>query len=368
MPALRQPREQRPRPVDRPPDDRRAGAHRRTGALVALLVFGVGLILAPAVFDMFSRAPAGGRMINEFRPFMTKAEVTELRGFLSEISAARTEALATVDPHATARLGLNPAEYRAQLTYLHDFEARWPGINSTMTDMLDRMHANLGNYAAVDALPPFPLFPWFFVVPGLLVAGSAAGALLARRRGASIRTPLVVLVVLGVGLVAAPFAFQMFSRAPQGGQMIDSFRPLMTRHKVTTIQGYFITIGNGEVQLADQALPAAALPPGSVPAAQRFVNDWPRINRDMAPVVGVMSDNIDNFAAVDALPPFPLFPWFFVIPGVAIALLAGFTLRRERRDPEPSSAPAPIGNGGAADHAADHRVTTTDQGGPSGSQ
>ena len=39
-----------------------------------------------------------------------------------------------------------------------------------------------------------------------------------------------------------------------------------------------------------------------------------------------MSDNLDNYAAVDALPSFPLFPWFFVIPGVLIvgfAVLAG---------------------------------------------
>jgi len=35
------------------------------------------------------------------------------------------------------------------------------------------MSDNLGNYAAVDALPPFPLFPWFFVLPGVLVVGCA---------------------------------------------------------------------------------------------------------------------------------------------------------------------------------------------------
>jgi len=34
----------------------------------------------------------------------------------------------------------------------------------------------VGNYQAVAALPPFPLFPWFFVAPGLLVIGSATAA------------------------------------------------------------------------------------------------------------------------------------------------------------------------------------------------
>jgi hypothetical protein len=41
----------------------------------------------------------------------------------------------------------------------------------------------------------------------------------------------------------------------------------------------------------------------------------------MAPMIGAMADNVGNFDAVAALPPFWLFPWFFVIPGVAVAAL-----------------------------------------------
>ena len=40
-----------------------------------------------------------------------------------------------------------------------------------------------------------------------------------------------------------------------------------------------------------------------------------------------MSDNVDNYEAVDALPSFDLFPWFFVIPGVLVAVLALVALR-----------------------------------------
>jgi hypothetical protein len=31
----------------------------------------------------------------------------------------------------------------------------------------------VANYEAVASLPPFPLFPWFFVIPGVLVTGLA---------------------------------------------------------------------------------------------------------------------------------------------------------------------------------------------------
>jgi hypothetical protein len=222
-----------------------------------------------------------------------------------------------------------------------------------MSDMLDRMQRNLGNYEGVDALPPFPLFPVFFVVPGLLVAGFAGAALIERRRGRSSRGALIVVVVLGFGIVAAPAVFQMFTRAPNGGEMIDDFRSLMTREKVTTVQGYFITIGNGEAEIRNVALPTAALPSGSTPAVDRFVRDWPRINREIAPFVGVMADNVDNFAAVDALPPFALFPWFFVIPGVLIAGLGLIALRSTSR-----SAPAHQHVGGSVSNASKPTILT----------
>ena len=47
-------------------------------------------------------------------------------------------------------------------------------------------------------------------------------------------------------------------------------------------------------------------------------------------MIGTMSDNVDNYQAVAALPPFSLFPWFFVAPGLIVAGLA--VGRRPRRD------------------------------------
>ena len=312
------------------------GRRARAALLTFVLVVGLGLAAAPLAFSMFDRAPKGGDMIDAFRPYMTRAEIAKLQGFLREIGAASSEAQQRVDPAALTRLGIDAGAYRSRVPYLAAFERQWPGIDADMTDMLDRMQSNLGNFAAVDALPPFPLFPWFFVLPGLAIAGTAAWALWAERRGRSSRRAAIALVILGVAVVAAPAVFQMFSRAPDGERMIDDFRPLMTRHKVTTVQGYFITIANGDADLRTQALPAAALPAGSTPAIDRFVADWPRINSEMAPVVGVMSDNVDNFAAVDALPPFGLFPWFFVVPGVLVAL-GGALVSRSRPRPVTSA-------------------------------
>ena len=54
----------------------------------------------------------------------------------------------------------------------------------------------------------------------------------------------------------------------------------------------------------------------------------------MTPMIGAMSDNVANYRAVASLPSFPLFPWFFVIPGVLVAVLAlaAGTRRTETRE------------------------------------
>ena len=109
---------------------------------------------------------------------------------------------------------------------------------------------------------------------------------------------------LGIAVAAAPVAFQMFDRAPQGADMIDDFRPMMTRERVQSVQGYFVTLGAAEGQLRANALPmlvAAGGDAADFPAISQWSADWPTILTDFNPMVATMSDNVDNYAAVDAL-------------------------------------------------------------------
>ena len=292
--------------------------------LIAVVVLGIGLAAAPAIFQMFSRAPKGGEMLDEFRPFMTAEEIAQFRGFLDDIGAAEQETAATVRPALEEQLGGGDEVDGAypNLTALHE---RWPVVIDDMGEMLDTMETNLDNFAAVDALPPFPLFPWFFVAPGVI---AVALGILSLRPNAS-RRWLAAIAFLGVGLIAAPAVFQMFSRAPKGGDMINDFRSMMRAEKVMTVQGYFLTIGAAEGDLRRHALPQLqqSSDAPATPAIDSFIADWPHISNRMAPMIGAMADNLDNYAAVDALPPFPLFPWFFVAPGVLLIALAGLATR-----------------------------------------
>ena len=306
----------------------------RRWPLVVILVLGVGLAAAPAVFQMFSRAPAGGTMIDDFTPYMTAEKLDAFRGYLTEIGAARDETVDAVEP------ATDDADFAATYPQVATFTDQWEGIDADMSDMIDTIDANRGRFDGVAALPPFALFPWFFVLPGVLIAGVAGWSLVRARHG---RRPLTAaLVVLGVGLLLAPAVFQMFSRAPGGQAMIADFEPLMTHERVTTIQGYFLTIGGGEGQLRTAAVPAAqeADPRAEFPAVTQLSEDWPTIVSELSGMVGAMADNLDNYAGIAALPPFGLFPWFFVIPGVAVIALALVACARPAAaDPTPSPVP-----------------------------
>lgn len=327
-----------PRFATRPP---------RRGPLIVVLVLGLGLALAPVAFQMFDRAPKGGDMIDAFEPYMTPAKITQFEGYMAEMRAARGEFDNQLRPELQTALGIDAAGVDARFVPLASFDRQWPKLDADMSEMLVKMRRNIDNYKAVAALPPFPLFPWFFVIPGLMIAGLAAWGLRDARKGKASRVVVIAIVVFGLGVVAAPAIFQMFERAPKGADMIDDFRSLMTDKKLRTIQGYFVTLAAGEGNVRTAALPAldVAAPAGQLPApaAERFPaiaqwsEDWPTIFREFAPMVGVMSDNVVNFEAVDALPPFWMFPWFFVIPGLMIAgagVLAGLPRRNERSETE----------------------------------
>jgi hypothetical protein len=314
-----------------------AAAAGRRGPMVAVLVIGIGLLAAPFIFQMLAfdnRAPKGGNMINQFRPYMTEARISKFDGFMDLIN--RAEQSYKTDMRPVVAAAPKNAAQQAAMASADDWAKRWEGnsgIYADMSGILRRVRRNLDNYAAVDHLPPFFLFPFFFILPGLIIAGLAWAALRRIRRGLGTGVPGKALVVMGVGLIAAPFIFQMMggeNRAFQGNGMINDFKPIMTNQRVTAVQNYFPVIGLAEGQIRNQLVPLAkAQSPGaSYPVITEWSQKWPGIASEFAQFLGVMSDNLKNFAAVKALPPFALFPFFFILPGL---LVAGLSLAAGRR-------------------------------------
>ncbi|MGZ4386562.1 MAG: hypothetical protein ACXVZO_06505 [Gaiellaceae bacterium] len=216
------------------------------------------------------------------------------------------------------------------------------------------------------------------------------------------RVVLAVLLVVGLALVIAPFAFSMFSRTSDGEQMMNSFRPimqqesvdktvyymnnvfsplrpisqLMTKDRVATLGAYMQGMQAMQTEapkLVPMLAQAMHVTPAQVqvmmakqyPALAQTFTALPQMNKDFAtvlapmgkavpvfqqvppgldhyhPIVLAVADNVGNFQSVDALPRMGLFPWFFVIPGALIVLCSGWLILAEWR-PRHATAPKPL--------------------------
>jgi hypothetical protein len=325
---------------------RSSASRARRRALVALLVIGIGLALAPVGFRMFERGPKGAQMMDEFRPFMTDARLSGFQRHIRNIDAAVHQANGRVVVRLEGHGAAAHKRFDRRFPGFAQFRDDWPPINDDMSNLMSLIKANAGNYEAVAALPSFRIFPWFFVVPGVLIALLALAGLFARRSWPKLRWAFVF---IGIGLVLAPVAFQMFQRAPKGGRMMTAFKTIETRKKVETIQGYFATIAVGQGALRLDIVPALERSGlGAKDIATRYAavdtldRRWIPILNDMTPMIGAMSDNVDNYEAIKSLPPFPLFPWFFVAPGLLIVALALVPGRRSGRPAARAAVAGPL--------------------------
>lgn len=319
-----------------------AERHGKRWPLIAIALIGLGLIAAPAIFQMFDRAPKGAQMIKDFKPYMTTSRLDGFQREVRQIDEGVREADTSV---ASALTGPGQAGHRrfdTRFPGFADFQRQWGPIHTDMKNLMDTIQGQIGNYQAVAGLPNFKLFPWFFVIPGVLVVIVALiGLALPRRR----RQMRWAVAAIGIGLLVAPLAFGMFSAGPKGGRMMTAFETLETREKVETIQGYFGTIAVGQGTLRLELVPAlrkTGLSDRQIattyPALTTLNDGWIAILNDLTPMIGTMSDNVDNYQAVAALPPFPMFPWFFVAPGLLLTGLAFGAGRRSSTDSMPARA------------------------------
>ena len=192
--------------------------------LMLLIPFalGIGLIVAPISMSMFSRANDGQRMVNQFRPIMQPASVqttadyynnvfTKLRpialamtpqtvakfnGYLQGFQGLQADGQKLVPALAQA-MHVSPAQVQhlmatefpamsQMLASLPQMQKDFSGLLGLMAanvntfkqvppgldhykPLVTTMQGNVDSYASVDALPRMGLFPWFFIIPGILI-------------------------------------------------------------------------------------------------------------------------------------------------------------------------------------------------------
>ncbi len=208
-------------------------------------------------------------------------------------------------------------------------------------------------------------------------------------------------LLVGVTMIAAPFAMGLPDKADGGQQMIDAFGPIMEPDNVDTTVTYyydvFVPLGDvvpamtqenidkfngylaGFTALgvdAENMVPVLAgamqMPEEDVqafmdqqfPAMSGMLQGLPQMETDFSGLLGLMGSNVgifeqvpagldhyeplvttmeaqvENYDKVASLPDFRLFTWFFVIPGVLLVGLATAGLLLDgRKEAEPAAEP-----------------------------
>lgn len=343
---------------------------RRAAAWIVLLV-GVGLIVAPAIFNMWVRAPRGAEMISDFKPYMTQTRATQYeQDYLPSIAVgfggvpqAISEAAARYGNGATWSYSRAAAFLQSQpgLSDLSYVQRNFPTMAAPFSTMVGVMVRDVDAFNGVAGLPPFWLFPLFFVIPGVVLL--ATGVLFLRRERAgrpSGRAPQWIALIVGVFLVVAPFApmppgwVLMWLVAPGGAHMIDDFASpatgvpgtaaIMSSTTATLFNGYLrsMNAADQEIVPAVQAVAAQYGQRVSAADARSFIagdaklakvddilKRFPTMYASFHGMLIVINKDVPDYEAVKALPSFTLFPWFFIAPGVIVTIAAGLIVRTD---------------------------------------
>ncbi|MCL4473278.1 MAG: hypothetical protein M1539_00640 [Actinobacteria bacterium] len=146
----------------------------------------------------------------------------------------------------------------------------------------------------------------------------------------------VIILLVGVALIIAPFGYKMFDRASAGADMMKAFEPVLTRPNVTTFQEHMQTFG-GMQQDINKMIPALAQQMGitqdqlnqmlgqQFPGVANGMKQMDKMGQDFSTVINVMDQNVENFQKADQLP-MRTMPWFFILAGGALVVLAGAQL------------------------------------------
>jgi hypothetical protein len=134
-----------------------------------VLAVGVGLIAAPALFQLWDRAPKGAALVEAFTPIETRPAVVRVQNDFGQVAIAQGALAGELVP-ALQQHGLSQAQIDQQFPAVQTLLARWIPILNDLTPVIGVMSDNVGRFQAVAALPPFTAFPWLFLIPGLLVS------------------------------------------------------------------------------------------------------------------------------------------------------------------------------------------------------
>jgi hypothetical protein len=326
---------------------------RRVAAVLAIVV-GVTLIGFTFAEHLFTRSRDAQTIADQYAPLMSAKGLHNLTTGFDAVKAAGTELGTAAEPRLQQALGMNDAQFRQyvaqEMPGIAAFDAQAPGVVALVEPVIGKMEAVRDDYTKASEIPvswlPLTSAPWLFLGIGVLLI--AVGAFALWRPGA---LASVALLVVGLGIAIAPLVIDIPAKVDAAVSVTEIGRIGLapaTGQKAVGATALFDGMASDvhtKLQPAlDQELGAGAFAQ-QFPELATWVGSW---QGSISAQSHELSDSqvrfASTFSSADKIPLEPI-PWLFIVPGFALAILAGVSLVPARRRAE---APVPTHAGVAS--------------------
>jgi hypothetical protein len=323
---------------------------RRIAAVLAV-VAGLTLIGFVVAEHLFSRSADAQTIADRYRPLLSSPGLAGLRGGFDELQRAGGELHDDALPRLQAALGLDDRQFAAyvatNLPGIRSFEDQAPAVVQLVSPVIARMEAIRDDYRRADSIPVgflnFESAPWLFLGIGAVLV--AAGGFALVRPGVA---ATAVLATVGLGVALAPVVLGIPGKVDAAERVTDVGRvglaPAVGARAVGATKLFDDMVADVRTrlepalaeQLGEGRTAGHRVFESSFPALSRFTDDWTRTLSDQSHALANSQVELaPTFANADRIPLGPI-PWLFIVPGTAIALLAGGSLvpaLRRRHEP-----------------------------------
>lgn len=312
---------------------------RRVAAALAVVI-GITLISFTFAEHLFSRSSDAQTISDHYRPLMSAAGLADLSSGFDAVKAAGGELATKAAPRLQGELGLDDqafAEYkRTTMPGIAQFDAQAPGVVSLVGPVIAQMQAERADYARASDIPvswlPLSSAPWLFLGIGTLLLAVGASALF---RPSPYATGALLIVGLGVALapivIGIPAKVDAAVRVTRIGRV--GLAPA-TGQKAVGATELFDGMAR-DVQTKLEPALEQHMGTGSFatifPTLAHFSEEWVRTTSAKSHALSDSQVALGpTFANADSIPLRPI-PWLFIVPGAALALVAGAALLMSTR-------------------------------------
>jgi hypothetical protein len=322
---------------------------RRFAAILAV-VFGATLITFTFAQHLFSRSSDAQAISDHYAPLMSAAGLADLSNGFDAVKAAGGQLDTAAEPRLQTEMGLSDqafAEYkRREMPGIAQFDAQATGVVKLVGPVIGQMQAERADYARASDIPvswlPLSSAPWLFLgIGGLLVA---VGAFALARPS---KPATIALLIVGLGVAIAPLVIGIPSKVDAAVRVTKIGRvglaPSTGQAAVGATKLFDNMVDDVQAKLQpaiDEHMGAGSFA-SNFPTLARFSDEWQRSTSAKSHALSDSQVSLSStFANADSIPLRPI-PWLFILPAIALALLAGGALLVSARSRQPLASSTP---------------------------